>query len=111
MIPDSPYTRESESIDSLILTLNPDGTFIDAFGDELWQSLQLSPPNMAPPTETVQCEITHDLLKRLIDERDPGALQSREFELKDGILVARDGSRVTLAMLGKLLEKLNCRNC
>jgi hypothetical protein len=111
VILDSPYTRESESRDSLILTLNPDGTFIDAFGDELWQALELSPPSMAPPTETVQCEITYDLLKRLIDERDPGALQSREFELKDGILVARDGSRVTLAMLGKLLERLNCRNC
>ena len=97
-------------MDSLVLTLNPDGTFTDAFGDELWQALQLSPPSLAPSTGTVQCEITYDLLKRLIDERDPRALQKGEFELKDGILVGKDGSRVTLAMLARLLEGLNCRN-
>lgn len=104
-------TQESETIDSLVLTLNPDGTFVDAFGDELWQALQLSLPDLAPPTEMVQCEITFDLLKRLIDEKDPRALETREFSLKDGTLVARDGSKVTLDMLGKILEKLNCINC
>lgn len=103
--------QTQESLDSLVLTLNPDGTFVDAFGDELWQALQLSLPNLAPPTEMVQCEITFDLLKRLIDEKDPRALETGEFTLKDGTLVARDGSEVTLAMLGRILEKLNCVNC
>ena len=46
-----------------------------------------------------------------MDKQDPSALQRAEFELKDGVLVGRDGSRMTLATLAKILEGLKCRDC
>ena len=106
-----PDNRQNEFPESFVLALNHDSTFTGPFADQLWPALSLSPAAEAPSTGTVQCKITYDLLKRLMDSQNPTALQRAEFELKDGVLVGRDGSRMTLAMLAKILEGLKCRDC
>lgn len=103
--------RENEFPKSFVLALNSDSTFTGAFADQLWPALSLSPAGEPPSSGTVQCKITYDLLKRLMDRQNPTALQTAEFELKDGVLVGRDGSHMTLEMLAKILEGLKCRDC